>query len=71
MSKDLFQAPDYYLVDGLLTDEQKLVRDSARAFVKKEISPIIEEYAQKARVLDFDCESYLHIDLLRSQLKKR
>jgi glutaryl-CoA dehydrogenase len=31
-----------------LTDEHKLVRDSARAWVKREVSPIIEEYAQKA-----------------------
>ena len=48
MATDLFQAPDYYLVDELLTDEQKLVRNTARAFVKKDISPIIEEYAQRA-----------------------
>lgn len=48
MQKDLYQHPDYYLVDELLTDEHKLIRDSVRAYVKKEISPIIEEYAQKA-----------------------
>lgn len=48
MKPDLFQAPDYYLLDDLLTDEHKLVRDSARAWVKKEVSPIIEEYAQRA-----------------------
>jgi glutaryl-CoA dehydrogenase len=48
MQKDLYQHPDYYLVDELLTDEHKLIRDSVRAYVKKDISPIIEEYAQKA-----------------------
>jgi glutaryl-CoA dehydrogenase len=48
MQKDLYQHPDYYLVDELLSDEHKLIRDSVRAYVKKEISPIIEEYAQKA-----------------------
>ncbi|WP_313806286.1 acyl-CoA dehydrogenase family protein [Flavobacterium sp.] len=48
MKPDLFQSPDYYLLDDLLTDEHKLVRDAARAWVKKEVSPIIEEYAQKA-----------------------
>jgi glutaryl-CoA dehydrogenase len=48
MSKDRFQGCDYYQIDELLTEEQKLVRDSVRAWVKKEISPIIEEYAQKA-----------------------
>lgn len=45
---DLFQAPDYFHADDLLTDEHKLVRDSVRAYVKKEISPIIEDYAQRA-----------------------
>ncbi|WPR71890.1 acyl-CoA dehydrogenase family protein [Flavobacterium sp. NG2] len=48
MKPDLFQAPDYYLLDDLLTDEHKLVRDSARAWVKKAVSPIIEDYAQRA-----------------------
>ncbi len=45
---DLFQSPDYYLVDELLTDEQKLIRDTVRNYVKKEISPIIEDYAERA-----------------------
>jgi glutaryl-CoA dehydrogenase len=48
MQQDLYQHPDYYLVDELLSDEHKLIRDSVRAYVKKEISPIIEDYAQKA-----------------------
>ncbi len=48
MKPDLFQSPDYYNLDDLLTEEHKLVRDSARAWVKKEVSPIIEEYAQRA-----------------------
>ncbi|MEZ0006102.1 glutaryl-CoA dehydrogenase [Flavobacterium sp. 28YEA47A] len=48
MKPDLFQAPDYYLLDELLSDEHKMVRDAAREWVKREVSPIIEEYAQKA-----------------------
>jgi glutaryl-CoA dehydrogenase len=48
MKPDVFQSPDYYLLDDLLSEEHKLVRDSARAWVKREVSPIIEEYAQKA-----------------------
>jgi glutaryl-CoA dehydrogenase len=48
MRPDLFQAPDYYLLDDLLTDEHKMVRDAAREWVKRDVSPIIEEYAQKA-----------------------
>ncbi|MBC7757433.1 MAG: acyl-CoA dehydrogenase family protein [Phormidesmis sp. FL-bin-119] len=47
--KDLYEAPDYYLIDELLTDEHKLVRDSVRNWVKKEVSPIIEDFAQKAQ----------------------
>jgi glutaryl-CoA dehydrogenase len=45
---DLFQAPDYYHIDDLLTDEHKMVRDAARDWVKREVSPIIEDAAQKA-----------------------
>ena len=48
MATDLYQSPDYYWVDELLTDEQKLIRETVRNYVKKEISPIIEDYAQKA-----------------------
>ena len=48
MSKDQFQAHDYFLMDELLTDEHKLIRDSARAWVKKEVSPIIEHYYEKS-----------------------
>jgi|TARA_B100002019_G_scaffold126267_2_gene108731 glutaryl-CoA dehydrogenase len=52
MKPDLFEAPDYYKVDDLLTDEHKLIRNSVRDWVKKSVSPIIEEYAQKAKFPD-------------------
>ncbi len=48
MKPDLFEAPDYYNLDDLLSEEHKLVRDAARQWVKRDVSPIIEEYAQKA-----------------------
>jgi glutaryl-CoA dehydrogenase len=48
MRPDLFEAPDYYNLDDLLSEEHLLVRDAARQWVKRDISPIIEEYAQKA-----------------------
>ena len=48
MKPDLFEAPDYYNLDELFTEEHKLVRDAAREWVKRDVSPIIEEYAQKA-----------------------
>ena len=46
MATDKFQAPDYYLLDDLLTEEHILIRNSVRDWVKKEVSPIIEEAAQ-------------------------
>jgi len=48
MGKDLFRSPDYYLLDDLLTEEHRLVRDAVRQWVKKEISPVIEDYCQRA-----------------------
>lgn len=48
MKPDLFEAPDYFNLDELLSEEHKLVRDATRQWVKRSVSPIIEEYAQKA-----------------------
>jgi len=48
MHTDQFQAPDYYQIDELLTEEQLLIRAAARQWVKMDVSPIIEQYAQKA-----------------------
>jgi len=48
MKTDQFQAPDYFNMDDLLTDEHKLIRDSAREWIKKEVSPIIEDYYERA-----------------------
>lgn len=47
-NQDKFDHPDFYGVDDLLTAEHKLVRDSVRNWVKKEISPIIDECCQQA-----------------------
>lgn len=46
--KDRYVQPDFYNVDDLLTEEHILIRNSVRDWVKRELSPIIEEYAQKA-----------------------
>jgi glutaryl-CoA dehydrogenase len=48
MKQDSFDHPDFYQLDDLLTEEQKLVRSSIRDFVKKEISPFIEDWTQRA-----------------------
>ncbi|MFT4777676.1 MAG: glutaryl-CoA dehydrogenase, partial [Flavobacteriales bacterium] len=49
MRTDLYQGHDYYLLDDLLTEEHKLIRDTARAWVKKEVSPIIEQAAEDGK----------------------
>ena len=48
MKTDAFQHVDYYQMDALLTEEQKLIRESARMWVKKEVSPIIDEHYENA-----------------------
>jgi glutaryl-CoA dehydrogenase len=45
---DLFESPDYYQLDELMSEENLMVRDAVRTYVKTEISPIIEAYAQKS-----------------------
>jgi glutaryl-CoA dehydrogenase len=47
MRTDLYQGHDHYLMDDLLTEEHKLIRETAREWVKKEVSPIIEDAAEK------------------------
>jgi glutaryl-CoA dehydrogenase len=44
--KDTFNHPDFYQIDDLLSEEHKLVRDSVRSYVKRELSPIIEACAE-------------------------
>jgi len=46
--QDRYQHHDYYLMDELLTDEQKMARDAVRAWVKQEVSPIIEDCFERA-----------------------
>ena len=45
---DLFQSHDYYAIDELLNEDHILARDAVRAWVKQEVSPIIEDYANRA-----------------------
>ena len=45
---DKFQGHDYYNIDELLQEDHLLAREAIRAWVKNEVSPIIEEYAEKA-----------------------
>lgn len=48
MATDLYTHPDYYNMDDLLTEEHKLIRETTRAWVKQNVSPIIEDYYERA-----------------------
>ncbi|MCR9017426.1 acyl-CoA dehydrogenase family protein [Aquiflexum gelatinilyticum] len=48
LKQDLYEGADFYQVDDLLTEEHLLIRSSIRDFVKKEISPYIEDWAQRS-----------------------
>jgi glutaryl-CoA dehydrogenase len=51
---DLFQSHDYYAIDELLSEDHLLAREAVRAWVKQEVSPIIEDYANRA-----ECPTHL------------
>tara|TARA_B100001996_G_scaffold299272_1_gene239687 strand:+ start:579 stop:812 length:234 start_codon:yes stop_codon:yes gene_type:complete len=42
-----FKSVDFYLIDELLSEEQKLIRESIRDFVNIEISPNIEKWFEE------------------------
>ena len=46
-SVDNFESPDFYNLDNLLSEEHIMIRSSIRDFVKKEISPFIEDWSEK------------------------
>lgn len=48
LKQDMFEHPDFYALDDLLSEEQKLIRGAVRDFVKRDISPYIEDWAQRA-----------------------
>ncbi len=39
-----FKGVDYYNIENLLTEEERLIRNTVREFTDKEVLPIIEEY---------------------------
>ena len=58
--QDPFQHHDYYGIDELLTEDHLLAREAVRAWVKQEVSPVIEEYAERA-----ECPTHLFGELAR------
>lgn len=45
---DLYQGHDYYGIDDLLSEDHLLIRESVRSWVKQEVTPIIEDYSERA-----------------------
>jgi glutaryl-CoA dehydrogenase len=45
---DIYEHHDYYLIDELLSEDHLLARAAVRDWVKQEVSPIIEDYANRA-----------------------
>ena len=52
MGTDRYEYHDYYLVEELLTDEHRLIRSTVREYVKKNLSPVIDECAQQCKMPD-------------------
>lgn len=44
---DLYKHHDYLMVDDLISDENKMARDAIRDWVKTEVTPYIEDLAQR------------------------
>jgi len=47
----MYQPPDYYEINALLTDEHKLIRQAARDWVTRNVKPVIEKHAQQHKPL--------------------
>ena len=52
--EDRYQHHDYYGIDELLSEEHLLAREATRQWVKSEVSPIIEAYADRS-----ECPTHL------------
>lgn len=49
MPQDRFEGHDYYAIDELLSEDHLLAREAVREWVKSEVSPIIEDYSERAQ----------------------
>jgi glutaryl-CoA dehydrogenase len=50
----MYQPPDYFETDALLTEEHKLIRASVRQWIDRNIKPVIDEYAQQHKPLPLE-----------------
>jgi len=44
----VFQGLDFYNIDPLLNEEERMVRDTIRGFVSDKVIPIIEKHNREA-----------------------
>ena len=44
-----FESPDLYLTDDLLSDDERMIRESVRQWIDENVLSIIEDYYQKAK----------------------
>ena len=42
-----YRPPDYFLVDELLSEEHKIIRDAVRSWVNRRVKPVIDDYCQR------------------------
>ncbi|MFW6137168.1 MAG: acyl-CoA dehydrogenase family protein [Candidatus Aminicenantaceae bacterium] len=66
-----FTAPDYYHLEDLLQDEEKMVRDTVREWVDKAVLPIINGHYQKEKFPRHLVPQMGELGLLGSNLPER
>ena len=71
MTKNLLQTPDYFLLDELLTEEHKLIRDTTRNWVNKIISPIIEKACQDSTFPSYVIPDLSNVGAFGSYIPKK
>ena len=65
------QNTDYYLLDELLSDEHKLIRDSVKEWVNRRIKPIIDDYAQKHAFPEFSSKEMGNLGVFGSFIPEK
>ncbi|MEM3896653.1 MAG: acyl-CoA dehydrogenase family protein, partial [Archaeoglobaceae archaeon] len=53
MGESMFRGIDFYNIDELLTEEERLVRNSVREFLEKEVAPLVAEAWHREEPIDF------------------
>jgi len=65
-----FRGVDYFCVDSLFSEEELMVRQTARRFAEERVAPIIRDGRRKAVVIISDALRYEVADELRSRIRQ-